>query len=169
MTSFQPWQTHQRSNSSDDLIAELHRAGKLPADTHLLRQVPVSFQLAPAQVISEIQRLRPRLIICCGMAESRSYLSLERQAKAAGQTLQTSMDLSALMAETTLTEISEDAGTYVCNHLYYSVLDFIEQADWPVAGLFVHVPVLNRENKPLVLRDFVAIAQKMSQLSRQPD
>ena len=165
ITSFQTWRTYQRSNSSDDLIAELHRTGKLPADAHWLRQVPVNFQLAPMQVISEIQRLRPRLIICCGMAESRSYLSLERQAKAAEQTLQTSMDLSALMVETTLTEISEDAGNYVCNHLYYSVLDFIKQADWQMASLFVHVPVLNQENRPFILRDFVVIAQKMSQLS----
>ncbi len=162
ITSFLPWRAHQQSNSSDDLVTELHALGKLPADAHLLRQVPVSFQLAPTQVIGEIQRLRPRLVICCGMAESRSCLSLERQAKAAGQTLRTSIDLSSLMTETTLTEISDDAGSFVCNHLYYSVLDFVDKADWDMVAVFVHVPVLTSENRLGILNDFEAIAHKLT-------
>ncbi len=162
ITSFPPWRAHQRSNSSDDLIAELHSLGKLPAGTEWLRRVPVSFRLAPTQVIDEIQRLRPRLVICCGMAENRSCLSLERQAKAAGQTLRTSIDLSSLMTETTLTEISDDAGSFVCNHLYYSVLDFIDKADWEMVVVFVHVPVLTSENRAVILKDFEAIAHKLA-------
>lgn len=163
ITSFLPWRTYQRSNSSDDLIAELHAAGQMPADAHWLRQVPVSFQLAPTRVMGEIYRLRPRLVICCGMAENRSYLSLERQATRASHTLRTSVDLSALMAETTLTEISDDAGNYVCNHLYYSVLDLVSEVDWQMGCVFVHVPILSQENKGLILKDFGAIAQRMSQ------
>lgn len=165
ITSFPPWRAHQRSNSSDDLIAELHSLGKLPAGTEWLRQVPVSFQLAPTQVIGEIQRLRPRLVICCGMAEERSCLSLERQARGDSHTHQTSLDLSALIAETTLTEISDDAGSFVCNHLYYSVLDFIDRADWDMTAVFVHVPVLTLENRAVILEDFEAIAQKLIQPS----
>lgn len=165
ITSFQTWRSDQRSNSSDDLIAELHALGKLPADAHWLRQVPVSFQRAPTQVIGEIDRLRPRLIICCGMAENRSYLSVERWAKRGDQALETSVNLSSLIADTTVTEISGDAGDYVCNHLYYYVLDFISRADWQMVGLFVHVPILSEENKRFILKDFGAIAEKMSRSS----
>ena len=162
ITSFQPWRAHQRSNSSDDLIANLHRQKRLPAGAIWLRQVPVSFQLAPLRVISEIYRLRPRTVICCGMAEGRACLSLERQAKGE-RVLQTSVDLSALLVGTTLSEVSDDAGWYVCNHLYYSVLAFIEQLNLETQGLFVHIPTLSPPSKALILDDFVHIATRLSQ------
>lgn len=162
ITSFRPWRVHQRSNSSDDLIAELYESGRLPADAVWLRQVPVSFALAPMRVINEIGRLRPRLVICCGMAEKRPHLSIERQAKAPLQTLQTPVNVSALLAGTLLSDVSDDAGSYVCNHLYYRVLKFINDARWQTVGIFIHVPVLSRENKRLILNDFIHIASKLA-------
>ena len=36
--------------------------------------------------------------------------------------------------------ISDDAGGYVCNHLYYSALHAAEEAQLPTRCLFVHVP-----------------------------
>lgn len=162
ITTFQPWRAHQRSNSSDDLVADLHSQKRLPADAIWLRQVPVSFQLAPLRVISEIYRLRPRAVICCGMAEGRAYLSLEQQAKGR-RVLQTSVNLSALLMGTTLSEVSDDAGWYVCNHLYYSVLAFIEQLNLETQGLFVHIPTLSPPSKALILNDFERIAARLSQ------
>ncbi len=161
ITTFQPWRAHQRSNSSDDLVADLHSQKRLPADTIWLRQVPVSFQMAPLRVIGEIYRLRPRTVICCGMAEGRACLSLEQQAKGR-RVLQTSVDLSALVMGTALSEVSNDAGWYVCNHLYYSVLEFIEQLNLETQGLFVHIPTLRPPSKALILNDFVHIAARLS-------
>lgn len=169
ITSFCPWRVHQRSNSSDDLIAALYERGRLPADAIWLRQVPVSFALAPIYVTNEIARLRPRLVICCGMAEKRPYLSIERQAKAPLQTLQTPANVSALLAGTLLSDISDDAGSYVCNHLYYSVLKFINDARWETVSLFIHVPVLSCENKGLVLNDFVHIVSKLAAFRENED
>ena len=163
ITSFRPWRVYQRSNSSDDLVAELHQSGELPADAVWLRQVPVSSALAPVQVINEIGRLRPRMVICCGMAENRPHLSIERQARAPLQTLQTSVDVSALLAGTSLSDVSDDAGSYVCNHLYYSVLEFIDKTRWETAGLFIHIPILSRENKELILNDFIHIVSKLAE------
>ncbi|NJM99477.1 MAG: hypothetical protein HC800_22140 [Phormidesmis sp. RL_2_1] len=194
MTSFQSWRAHQPTNSSDELIAELHHRGALPTNTIWLRQVPVNFQMAPIRVVTELYRLRPRVIICCGMAEHRGCLSLERQAMphpvvphqaitrqastlspasspaisspatSSPAILQTSINLSELLLGTLLSEISDDAGRYVCNHLYYSVLQAINAAHWQTVGLFVHVPQLSRENRRLIQHDFVKISRKLAEI-----
>jgi pyroglutamyl-peptidase len=185
ITSFRPWRVHQRSNSSNDLVAELHAGGRLPVDTVWLAQVPVNFAIAPIRVISEIARLRPRVVICCGMAENRAVLSIERQATGRQSekrqvkelhekrsmrpanlpplTLQTSVKVSALLSGTLLSEPSDDAGSYVCNHLYYRVLKFIDQTNWPTRAIFIHIPLLTAHNKRLILDDFVAIASQLAE------
>ncbi|MEM6451287.1 MAG: peptidase C15 [Cyanobacteria bacterium P01_D01_bin.105] len=176
ITSFQPWRVHQRSNSSDDLVAEMQKKGLLPSGTVWLRQVPVSFDLAPVRVESEIMRLRPRVVICCGMAEKRWRLSVERQAKrylqrqtphtegfAAAQisVLQTTVDVDRLVTGTCLSKVSEDAGSYVCNHLYYSVLKLVGSVDWEITGIFIHVPILHPDNKTFLVEDFSKILARL--------
>lgn len=167
ITSFQPWRAHQKSNSSDDLMRAMVASGNLPADVVWLRQVPVHFELASVRVISEMQRLRPRGVICCGMAESRACLSIERQAKgpcsSGHKTLKTSANVSALITGTVLSEISDDAGSYVCDRLYYDVLQFVEKASWQTTAIFVHIPVLNPENQSFMLSDFTNVVKKLKQ------
>lgn len=41
------------------------------------------------------------------------------------------------------TEISDNAGTYVCNHVYYILLDHIKRSEKTTLGLFVHIPLLS--------------------------
>ncbi len=175
ITSFPPWRKDQRSNSSDDLVAMLQASGQMPADAVWLRWVPVDFELAPKQVIGEMRRLRPRAVICCGMAEGRSRLSIERQAierqvvsqeqATPAATLQTSVDIPELLTNTTLSERSDDAGRYVCNHLYYRVLSFIKDANLSTTGVFLHIPILSQENKMLILGDFTKIVLSISKES----
>ncbi len=176
ITSFQPWRAHQCSNSSDDLIAELWSSDRLPTDTLWLRQVAVSFELAPIQMISEIYRKRPRIVICCGMAENRAALSLEAQAKAQTEPLtpvnchrlESAIDPSNLLTGTYLSEMSQDAGRYVCNHLYYRVLRFVNNKnfspDFKTVALFVHVPVLTAENRRLITHDFGVITARLADI-----
>lgn len=176
ITSFRPWKAHQVSNSSDDLLAALHH--QLVPQSIWLRQVPVSFQMAPILVTNEIYRLRPRLVICCGMAEGRSRLALEAQAKwrpkqrakqqdnaqsnDSPKTLTTSLNLSSLLTNTRLSEISYDAGDYVCNHLYYNTLEFIKKTSLNTTVLFIHIPVLSSKNKKIIMTDFLHIYSKLS-------
>lgn len=162
ITSFRPWRAHQRANSSDQLIGELAAQNRLPANAVWINQVPVSFQLAPMRVICEIYRLRPRAVICCGMAENRPHLSLERQARGPKRSLCTSLALADLLSGTALSEISSDAGSYVCNHLYYSVLEFIDSVDLEIASLFIHIPRLTQENKAFISNDLVSIFSRLS-------
>ncbi len=166
ITSFVPWLAHQKSNSSDDLIAALQDRGKLPADSVWLRHVPVCFELAPTLVISEMQKLRPRAVICCGMAENRARLSVEQRAveqQTAGteRILQTSVNVQALLKETTHSEVSYDAGRYVCNHLYYQVLAAIDSSSLDTVAIFVHVPILNDQNMAVMSSDFLKISSAL--------
>ena len=166
ITSFQPWRAHQASNSSDDLILALHADGQLPHNSIWIRNVPVSFELAPIRVISALCQYRPRAIICCGMTENRPHLSIEQQAKHAEKTLYTSIDLQRLLKHTQLSEISYDAGSYVCNALYYSVLESIQAHNLPTAAIFAHIPILRGACKRLVQDDFLSITQQLASITQ---
>ncbi len=159
LTSFDTWQPHQRSNSSDDLLNEISQRNLIAHPCHFLRKICVDFQMAPREVISTIDRLLPDVIICCGMAESRQALTIESNGKSQGSVLHTSIDLAALIEGTIATQISHDAGNFVCNHLYYSVLSHLQETQ--SRALFVHVPLLSEQNLDVVMRDFLTIVHRL--------
>ena len=154
LTTFDTWKPTQSSNSSDDLIAELVRRKLLPRHTHLSRNIPVDFQLAPEKVLSVVETLQPDLIVCCGMAEKRSHLTVEANGKHQGDILYTSIPLTTLVEQTQTTTISHNTGRFVCNYLYYSVLKYIQSHQLKTQCLFVHVPPLNPENLDAIVQDF---------------
>ncbi|HEY9907368.1 MAG TPA: peptidase C15, partial [Thermosynechococcaceae cyanobacterium] len=154
LTSFTVWQPHQASNSSDDLLAELLKRNLLDYRHQLLRQLPVDFVLAPQQVIAEIERSRPRLVVCCGMAEGRSHLTIETNGKHEAETIATTVDVADLVQLLETTTASHDAGQFVCNHLYYSVLKHLQAQSPEVNCIFAHVPLLNSQNFSLILQEF---------------
>jgi len=163
LTSFTTWLPHQKSNAADDLLLELMQT-PLPPTVHFLRQLPVDFVLAPQQAIAQIQQLQPNCVICCGMAESRTRLSVESRAVSGDRVLHTCFDLPQLVAELPMTEISHDAGRFVCNTTYYKVLEHLQ--DSPGRGLFVHVPILTAINREAIVRDFQQLLMRI--LAAQP-
>lgn len=168
ITSFAPWKAYQPSNSSDDLLLRLQQQRRLPANAVLMRQIPVNFHLAPCQVLAKLVELRPAVLVCCGMAENRQRLSLELNGCCGDQVRQTSLNLPSLLRDTRLTEISHCAGTYVCNHLYYKVLDFIEQTRFPTQAVFLHIPRLNALNQAFIAADSALILRRLSRAERLP-
>lgn len=163
LTSFDIWEAHHITNSSDDLLAAVVDQHLLPKQAHFLRKVPVDFQVAPAMVIAQIQALEPDVVICCGMAETRELLTVESNGKCGDVVLETAIDVHQLVAPLSYTKISHDAGKFVCNHLYYSVLKYCQERELPDLCLFVHVPPLNAENRSPILSDFMAILQAVCQ------
>ena len=168
ISSFRTWRSHQPSNSSHDLIAAMQNSRQLPKQTIWLSQLPVNFEIAPIRVINAMYLFYPRAIVCCGMAENRAYLSLEQQAKGPSQSLQTLFDLPSLLAETHITEISNDAGSYVCNALYYQVLKTIQENSLAIPCLFIHVPLLKASSRfyrestaSLIQADMVSVINKI--------
>ena len=162
LTSFAPWRASQLSNSSDDLLRQCQKTGILPPKTVVIRKLPVNFQLAHMQVIAKIFELRPRFVMCCGMVESRNQLTLEAQGVCNQRTLKTSINLKHLMADAHITQISHSAGNFVCNHLYFKVLDFLNHVNWPCECVFIHVPPLTQANRQPIQSDFQLILNRLS-------
>ncbi|MDZ8095473.1 MAG: peptidase C15 [Nostoc sp. DedQUE05] len=162
LTSFDIWLKDQQSNSSDDLLLEVSKLELIPHDLTFLRQLPVDVQLASTQVMEKIKAIQPDYIICCGMAASRTQLSVEAVASCGEIVLQTEVDLEKLVAGAAKIQISYDCGKFVCEGLYYSVLDYLSQNKLTARCIFVHVPVLNQENLMEILADFVLIINKLA-------
>jgi pyroglutamyl-peptidase len=158
LTSFTTWKTHQRSNASDDLLIEIQQ-NCASSGLHFLRQLPVDFQLAPKQAIAYFNQLQPDAVILCGMAESRQKLTVESRAIAGETIFRTKVDLEELIAELEFTEISHDAGQFVCEALYYAMLKHLQEVSSTCPCIFVHVPILTPTNFKEIVRDFQAIVE----------
>lgn len=132
-------------------------------EVHRMR-LPVVYQQAAAEMLVEISRLRPELVICCGVAAGRRGVTPELVAlnyrwaaiaDNAGQlysgtpilphgenALMTDLPVHAMVDAMRAKEIpawvSLSAGAYVCNDLYYHLLSQREELGYQ--GLFIHVP-----------------------------
>lgn len=130
---------------------------------HRLR-LPVEYGHAAALLREEIQRLRPELVICTGVANGRTAVTPELMAinyrwaripdnagqqysgapiDPAGETAyMTSLPVHAMVDGMKAAEIpaclSLSAGAYVCNDVYYALLRC--EKEFGHRGLFVHVP-----------------------------
>ena len=156
-TSFQTWLPHQKSNSSDELLAMIQKRGKFSASGYFLRQLPVDREVASQKAITTINQIQPQGIICCGMAESRQELTIESCANCGHECLHTTVDLEDLIGNLAYTSISHDAGKFVCESLYFNILKHIQISNLKVTCIFVHVPVFTVENTDIILQDFESI------------
>ena len=130
---------------------------------HRLR-LPVVYQQAAEEMLAEIRRVKPEIVICCGVAAGRGGVTPElvalnyrwaRIPDNAGQlfsgtpilpqgenALMTSLPVHRMVEAIRAKEIpawlSLSAGAYVCNDLYYHLLLHAEEMGY--RGLFVHVP-----------------------------
>ncbi|MGF1460054.1 MAG: peptidase C15 [Leptolyngbyaceae cyanobacterium] len=161
LTSFSPWKAHQVANASDTLLGMLQQRELLPKETKLIRQLPVHFQLAPGAVIAALYQYRPQTVVCCGMAETRSLLNIERYATGRSDRLETSIHLPSLCAGLEWTAISHDAGSFVCNTLYHRLLAHINEHRLTIQCLFIHVPPLASYNQEPVIQDIAVILERL--------
>ncbi len=163
LTSFDTWLPHQQSNSSGDLLAKISQIQSLPYSLTFLHKLPVDFQLAPNLAIAKINQLQPDTIICCGMAESRQKLTVESCACCDdGDILKTSVNLERLVADLATTEISHEAGKFVCEALYYAVLKHLADSQMSAKCIFIHVPILTPDNTDKIVGDFLLIIRHLA-------
>jgi pyroglutamyl-peptidase len=162
-TSFDTWMPHQKSNASDDLLVKIAQQDWFADSFILLRKLPVDPEAAPKEAIAKINQVQPDAVICCGMAESRQKLTVESQAFSGENCQKTCVHLPQLIAGLPNTEISHDAGKFVCEALYYAVLNYLQtQANPPIPCIFVHVPLLHPANIEAIATDFRAIVQGLA-------
>ncbi len=162
LTSFDTWLPHQQSNSSGDLLAKISQIQSLPYSLTFLQKLPVDFQLAPNLAIAQIDQLQPDTIICCGMAESRQKLTVESCAWCEGEIMKTAVNLEPLVADLAATEISHEAGKFVCEALYYAVLKHLADSQTAAKCIFVHVPILTPDNADRIVGDFLLVMHRLT-------
>ena len=163
LTSFQTWLPHQTSNSSDDLITTIKTQGCDFASLFYLRQLPVDIEVASQKTLVAIAEIQPDGIICCGMAESRQHLTVESNAVCGDRCLYTWINLPELITSLSHTAISNDAGKFVCEGLYYQVLNYVRSLEKTIPSIFVHVPKLDLNNQEIILQDFYSIVRYLAQ------
>ncbi|HEY9627698.1 MAG TPA: peptidase C15 [Coleofasciculaceae cyanobacterium] len=154
LTSFVTWTVGQTSNAADDLLLEILQNNP-PPSLAFLRGLPVNLPVARDLTIAKIQQLQPQAIVLCGMAESRTRLSVESNGARGDRQIYTAFDLPTLTADLPMTDISANAGRFVCNSLYYALLS----AAYPC--VFVHVPVLTMGNRRAIVSDFRQILDRL--------
>ena len=143
---------------------------RLPREIAGLRvetcRVPCEFRRAIEVVAEAIERHRPALVISLGQAGGRTHMSVERVAinvddariddNAGGKpidepiaangpagyfaTLPIKAMTLAMREAGAPAEVSNTAGTFVCNHLMYGVLHFLAGSGNPARAGFIHVP-----------------------------
>jgi pyroglutamyl-peptidase len=129
-------------------------------------KVPCDFRRAIETVAHAIERSRPALVICIGQAAGRPQLCMERvginidDARVPDNTGAQPIDeaiapngppayfatlpikamVKAARDAGVPAEVSNTAGTYVCNHLLYGVLHYIAASGLDARAGFIHVP-----------------------------
>lgn len=162
LTSFATWRDDQPSNASDDLLEWwVERHAEVGDRVQLVRQLPVHTERASDRVIAAIERDRPDYVLCCGMAESRTDLELETNAKCDDEVLHSTADLALWVRGLTRTRLSHDAGSFVCNGTYYRVLQWLRDRRYATQCVFVHVPRLDGMHQSAVKEDFSEMIQRL--------
>lgn len=166
LTGFEPFGGQQINPSAQavkDAAAVLNRAGI----STLTVELPCVFGEAARRLRGELIRHRPELVVCVGQAAGRSGIGLERVAvnvddaaipdNAGEQPIDraiiddgpaayfSTLPLKACLQELTMlqipAEVSQTAGTYVCNHVFYALMHELGGKDSAGArGGFVHIP-----------------------------
>ncbi len=167
VTGFEPF-GGDTTNPSADLALALDgaRVGRL----HVIgRVLPVEYAAAGKLIVEWLRELRPAVVLCTGLAASADAIRIETAAvneddspvpDNAGEVrerrpivpggprrLNSTLPIAHIFGECARKNItiesSADAGRYVCNHVFYTLLH--ERPAIP-AG-FIHLPPDSRKNK----------------------
>ena len=159
----------ERSNPSWEIVKRLpdsiagYKLEKL--------RVPTEFGTAIAITTKAIDKLAPSIVLCFGQAGGRTCMSVERIAinvdderitdNAGRQLIDEairadgpaayfcSVPIKAMVAAMSKADVPADvsntAGTFVCNHLIYGVLHHLAESKSSTRAGFIHVPYLESQ------------------------
>ena len=171
VTGFEPF-AGQRVNPSQLAVGEL--AGRTIAGRKIETAVlPVVFGDATVALRRALRRYRPSLVICVGEAGGREAISIERVAiniddariadnagarpidrsiarrgpAAYWSTLPIKAIAAALARRGIPAAVSQTAGTFVCNHVFYGLMRTLARQRG-VRGGFIHVPFVRGHGRP---------------------
>ena len=164
VTGFEPFATSSLNPSGEIVKA-------LIGDDLVTAVLPVVFGQASAQLRELIDLHKPRAVLCLGQAEGRSAMTperiainlddariadnegnqpLEQRIMADGpdghfSTLPIEKMVASMKAAEIPASISLSAGTFVCNHIFYVLQDYLK--DSSIKSGFMHVPLMDEQRK----------------------
>jgi pyroglutamyl-peptidase len=175
VTGFEPFDG-RGVNPSQKIVEALAQRPEAERRAKLVTEIlPCEFGAAGERLVTLIRELRPDAVVSVGLAASASAIRLERFALnlndsarpdnggdlASGRpidpagpigywsTLPLDTMLAALKARDIPAIISNHAGAYVCNHVFYTARREIERVGSDMAAGFVHVPLLDEQASSL--------------------
>ena len=125
LTGFEPF-GGEATNPSWEAVRVLQDA-RIGGHRIETRCLPVAFGAAGDALRAAIRATRPALVVCVGQAGGRERISIERVA------------INVDDARSAPAEVSQTAGTYVCNHVFYALMHALRRRPG-VRGGFVHIP-----------------------------
>ena len=163
LTGFQPF--HKASRNPSQAIVEALRS----EPNLVTRILPVIFGRAADEICSVIDETRPEYVLALGQAEGRKEITPERVAiniddaripdndgnqpresviKSQGpaayfSTLPISEMVSSMQSASVPASISNTAGTFVCNHIFYAMQHHCR--DLNIRSGFMHLPVMSSQ------------------------
>ena len=142
-------------------------------------QIPTVFKKSAKKLFENIDSVKPDVVICVGQAGGRYEFSVERIAinvddgripdndgyqpvdspvfEDGENAYFSTLPIKAIVEEVKKAGIpaavSNTAGTYVCNHIMYSLLYYLNKNNLNIKGGFIHVPfipeqVVEKKNTP---------------------
>ena len=164
VTGFEPFATSSLNPSGEIVKA-------LIGDDLVTAVLPVVFGQASAQLRELIDLHKPSAVLCLGQAEGRSEMTPERIAinldnariadNAGNQpleqrviadgpdghfsTLPIEKMVASMKAAGIPASISLSAGTFVCNHIFYVLQDYLK--DSSIKSGFMHVPLMDEQRR----------------------
>lgn len=153
--------------------------------------VPTAFNVSIERVVEKIKEINPNVVLSIGQAGGRVDISIERVAiniddaripdnlgykpvdkpidlegdSAYFSTIPIKRIVEEIKKENIPASVSNSAGTYVCNHLLYGVLNYISKNKLNIKAGFIHIPylpqqVLDKPNTPWMSIDDMVKAIK---------
>ncbi|CCQ11808.1 Pyrrolidone-carboxylate peptidase [Pseudoalteromonas luteoviolacea B = ATCC 29581] len=169
LTGFAPF-GGETINPSWEAVNQLEGLAVGSLDSHIIhtKELPCEFDNALSELYKAIDKYHPSVVLCVGQAGGRVGISIERVAlnvndaripdNIGNQPIDTKVietGPAAYFAKLPIkrlfnmlknsgipAEISNTAGTYVCNHVMYGLLHHIETQHLDCQAGFVHIPYL---------------------------
>ncbi|GIO06700.1 pyrrolidone-carboxylate peptidase [Brevibacillus reuszeri] len=166
VTGFDPF-GGEPINPAWESVKEL---AKIESDQYKVevRQIPTVFNKSIEHLYAAIEETKPDIVLCIGQAGGRGDLSIERVAinvndariadnegnqpidtpivehgpAAYWSTLPIKSMVHELQQQGIPASISQTAGTYVCNHVFYGLMHYVAENKAAIRGGFIHIPYL---------------------------
>jgi pyroglutamyl-peptidase len=165
VTGFDPF-GGDKLNPSSLAVGKLRkRIGSVVVHT---AELPTSYAHSAGVLRAAIEQVKPELVLCVGQAGGRAELCLERVAinvqdarirdndgkqpidkpvvkdgpAAHFATLPIKACVAALRKAGLPAAVSNTAGTFVCNHIFYALMDIAQDHPIPMRGGFLHIPYM---------------------------